>query len=75
MGEEKIIKAIHRDLQFPGDHIIIPISLTVKRYFQIPATEIDILHCTYWNCPLHFGDLKVFPEALPKWLIVGKTHQ
>src|SRR5687768_6265047 len=43
VGEEKRIKIINRDSRIPGDHIIVPMSLTMKRYFQIPAAEIDIL--------------------------------
>jgi hypothetical protein len=45
-GEDKRVATIHRESRFPAhtDHIVIPISLSMKRYApNIPATELEIL--------------------------------
>jgi hypothetical protein len=153
-GEEERIGIINRDLRFPpdsGDHIVVPVSLQMKRYVHVPAVELELLEnecreegikfageirgivpireilqnsseellmhpiiedtkktytaaiangiinnnnnsggggedpntfieyyklydkkpCTYWNCPLHFGNLQVFKH--PKSLLLGES--
>jgi hypothetical protein len=42
---DKSIASIHRQSRFPGNgnYIVVPVSLQIKRYFHIPAVELELL--------------------------------
>jgi hypothetical protein len=145
-GDDKRVGTINRELRFPAnsEYVIVPLSLQMKRYRYVPATELELLEqeckdegirfagqirgitpirevlqntseefllhpivedvektyaaavatgvhtknndsdtfteyyrfhekpCSYWNCPIHFGNLRVFKH--PKFLLAGESE-